>query len=342
MAEPETDRPAGGPDRPARGPAHRRPDPAARRLTRVLAGIVVAIAVLGVGLRVVSGAAGEPSAASPPTGPALPATPPAATAATTSVGAAEVAEVVALPPLPAVARAPEEQLRVTIGDLEELVQRDPGGAGPRAGEVLDGLRRVEVLGGGAQRAAAVVVHDAAVAAVTDGGLAPAVGQRVQQVLSGVVRPARLIDLEQTVAADPPAVGPAGPELVDAFRALDHDVPAGETADRAADLLADVRDAAARGELSGVFADAAVPTLEQLADPEPHRALEALLAEAERDPDAIGPARDEVLASLRAIAELPVWPQGNEVGELLDLIRRDGEVTPAFRDAAVPVLVPVLR
>ena len=304
---------------------------------------MVAIAALGVALRVLPDAVGDPSAAGPSTASPAPVTPPGSTAPTASVDAAEVAEVaVGLPPLPVVARAPDEQLRATISDLEDLVQREPGAVGPRAGEVLDGLRRVEVLGGGEQRATAVVVHDAAVAAVTDGGLAPAAGQRVQQVLFGVVRPARLVDLEQPVAADPSAVGPAGPELVDPFLALDHDVPADETAESAADLLADVRDAAARGELSGVFADAAVPTLEQLADPEPHRALQALLAEAERDPDAIGPARDEVLRSLRAIAELPVWPQGNEVAELLDLVRQDGEVTPAFREAAVPVLVPMHR
>ena len=50
----------------------------------------------------------------------------------------------------------------------------------------------------------------------------------------------------------------------------------------------------------------------------------------------------MLTSLRAIAELPVWPQGNEVGLLLELVRQDGQVTPAFREAAVPVLVPLVR
>jgi hypothetical protein len=237
---------------------------------------------------------------------------------------------------------PDEQLRATISDLEDLVEQDPGAAGPAVDEVLDRLRQVEVLGGAEQRSAAVAAHDAVGAAVADGGLAPTVGQRVQEVLAGVVRPNRLIDLVQTVDADPPAVGPAGPGLVDPFTALDHEVPADRTAERAAELLADVRDAAARGELSQVFADAAVPTLEQLADPEPDRALRDLLARAEQDPEAIGPAQEEVLTSLRAIAELPVYPQGNEVAELLELVRQDDGVTPAFRDAAVPVLVPMYR
>jgi hypothetical protein len=237
---------------------------------------------------------------------------------------------------------PDEQLRATISDLEDLVEQDPGAAGPAVDEVLDRLRQVEVLGGGGQRSAAVAAHDAVGAAVADGGLAPTVGQRVQEVLAGMVRPNRLIDLVQTVDADPPAVGPAGPGLVDPFTALDHEVPADRTAERAAELLADVRDAAARGELSQAFADAAVPTLEQLADPEPDRALRDLLARAEQDPEAIGPAQDEVLTSLRAIAELPVYPQGNEVAELLQLVRQDDGVTPAFRDAAVPVLVPMYR
>lgn len=49
-----------------------------------------------------------------------------------------------------------------------------------------------------------------------------------------------------------------------------------------------------------------------------------------------------MTSLRAIAELPVWPQGNEVAALLDLVRQDGQVTPTFREAVIPVLVPLAR
>ena len=287
------------------------------------------VAVLGLVLWAGSTVVGDSSGGTPPAGPAAPGP---------SAGPAAVG----LPPLPAVARMPDEQLRATISDLEDLVEQDPGAVGPAADEVLDQLRQVEVLGGGQQRSTAVVAHDAIGTAVADGALAPTVGQRVQEVLAGMVRPNRLIDLVQTVDADPPAVGPAGPGLVDPFIALDHEVPANRTAERAAELLADVRDAAARGELSQVFADAAVPTLEQLADPEPDRALRDLLARAEQDPEAIGPAQDEVLTSLRAIAELPVYPQGNEVAELLELVRQDDGVTPAFRDAAVPVLVPMYR
>jgi hypothetical protein len=95
-------------------------------------------------------------------------------------------------------------------------------------------------------------------------------------------------------------------------------------------------------LSRAFADAAIPTLQELADPGPHRALQDLLADAEQDPGAIGPASEEVLTSLRAIAELPVWPQGNEAAALLDLVRQDGQVTPTFREAVIPVLVPLAR
>jgi hypothetical protein len=290
---------------------------------------VLVVAVLGLVLWAGSTVVGDPSGGTPRAGSAAPGP---------STGPATVS----LPPLPAAAWMPDEQLRATISDLEDLVEQDPGAAGPAVDEVLDRLRQVEVLGGGGQRSAAVAAHDAVGAAVADGGLALTVGQRVQEVLAGMVRPNRLIDLVQTVDADPPAVGPAGPGLVDPFTALDHEVPADRTAERAAELLADVRDAAARGELSQVFADAAVPTLEQLADPEPDRALRDLLARAEQDPEAIGPAQEEVLTSLRAIAELPVYPQGNEVAELLELVRQDDGVTPAFRDAAVPVLVPMYR
>jgi hypothetical protein len=323
----------GRPGRSTGGPAHRRRDPDARRLAKQLTWTVVVIAVLGLALQLLPTAGGDGSGTTPAAGWSAPGP---------SAGPAEPTQVVALPPLPEIARMPDEQLRATIGDLEELVQRDPGAAGPRAEQVLDDLRRVEVLGGGDQRSAAVVAHDAVGAAVAVRGLAPAVGQRVQEVLVGVVRPGRLIDLVQTIDADPPALGPAGPGLVDSFLALDHEVPADQTAERAAALLTDVRDAAAQGLLRRVFADAAVPTLEQLADPEPQRALQDLLDGAERDPDAIGPAHDEVLTSLRAIVELPVWPQGQEVSELLALVREDGQVTPAFQEAAVPVLVPMYR
>jgi hypothetical protein len=338
---PEPEHPEGRPGRLPVGPAHRRPDPAARRLTRRLTWIVVAIAVLGLAIRVVPSFGGNSSADTPAADSAASSPSAGSAAPDPSAGSAEPTEV-GLPPLPAVARMPDEQLRATISDLEDLVQQDPGAVGPGVDEVLDSLRQVEVLGGGAQRSAAVVAHDAAAAATADGAVADAVGRRVQAVLAGMVRPNRLIDLVQTIDVDPPAIGPAGPDLVDDFLALDHDVPADLTADRAADLLAAVRDAAARGEVSMAFADAAVPTLEQLADPEPYRALQDLLAEAERDPDAIGPAQQEVLTSLRDIADLPVYPQGNEVAELLDLVRQDGEVTPEFRAAAVPVLVPLYR
>ncbi len=338
---PEPEHPEGRPGRLAGGPAHRRPDPAARRLARRLTWIVVAIAVLGAAFRVVPGLLGDPSAGTPSAASTTP-SPSAGSAATGSSTGPPEATGVSLPPLPAVAQMPDEQLRATISDLEDLVQQDPGAVGPGVDDLLDDLRQVEVLGGGAQRSAAVVAHDAAAAATADGALADAVGRQVQAVLAGMVRPNRLIDLVQTIDADPPAVGPAGPDLVDGFLALDHDVPAEQTADRAAELLADVRDAAARGELSQAFSDAAVPTLEQLADPEPHRALQDLVTRAEQDPDAIGPAQEEVLTSLRAVAELPVYPQGNEVAELLDLVRQDGQVTPEFRAAAVPVLVPMYR
>ena len=74
----------------------------------------------------------------------------------------------------------------------------------------------------------------------------------------------------------------------------------------------------------------------------HQALADLVADAERDPGRIGPAAPEILTSLRSMLELPVFPQSNEASELLKLVRQDGQVTPAFRDAAIPVLLPLVR
>jgi len=83
-------------------------------------------------------------------------------------------------------------------------------------------------------------------------------------------------------------------------------------------------------------------LQELADPASYGALEELLADVERDPHAIGPAGQQVLTSLRDIVQLPVFPQGNQASELLGLVLQDGQVTPVFRDAAIPVLVALVR
>ncbi|MDP9460748.1 MAG: hypothetical protein M3Q22_11035, partial [Actinomycetota bacterium] len=91
-----------------------------------------------------------------------------------------------------------------------------------------------------------------------------------------------------------------------------------------------------------FATTALPTLQRLADPAAYRALQDLLADVEQDPASAGPAGGQVLVSLRAVAELAVFPQGNEASALLALVREEGQVTPAFRDEAVPVLTALVR
>ena len=94
--------------------------------------------------------------------------------------------------------------------------------------------------------------------------------------------------------------------------------------------------------SEAFQTVAVPTLQELADPAPYRALQELVADVERDPILIGPAGQQVLDSLRAIATEPVYPQGNRTLDLLGLVLQDGQVTPAFRDTAIPVLEALVR
>ena len=247
-----------------------------------------------------------------------------------------------LPPLPSGAQTPSEQLRATITALDDLTARDREAVGDQAETVLAGLRGVEVRDGGPRRSAAVVARTDVGAAVAAGDLDPAVGQRVQDVLDGVARPERLIDLVELVGADPAAIGPGGPQLLAPLIALDHEVSAERTAMAAVVLLRQVNDGAEAGELSEAFRTAAVPTLQELADPAPYLALRQLLADVGRDADRIGPAEEEVLSSLRAIAELPVFPQGNEADELLALVRQDGQVDPGFRDAAVPILVGLVR
>ena len=306
----------------------RRPGRSARRRWAGRLGwLALALAVLvGSILLVLRGPGGESTAERPAQGPA----------------GAEATDPVGLPPLPATADAPGEQLRETISALADLTARDPDAAGSRADEVLADLRRVEASGMGPRRSAAVVAYDAVGAAVAADELDAGVGQRVQEVLVGVARPERLIDLVQLVDTDPPAVGTAGPRLLDPLIAPDHEAPADQTAAEAAELLGSVREARERGELSEAFAVAAVPTLRELSDPAPYEALRDLVAEAERDPAGIGPAGQEVLVSLRGMVELPVFPQGNEAGELLELLRQEGQVTPEFRNAAIPVVVALVR
>ena len=247
-----------------------------------------------------------------------------------------------LPPLPSGARTPSEQLRATITALADLTARDRQAVGDQAEAVLARLREVEVLDGGPRRSAAVVAHTDVGAAVASGDLDPAVGQRVQDVLDGVARPERLIDLVELVAADPAALGPGGPQLLAPLIALDHEISAERTAMAAVLLLRQVDGGAEAGRLSEAFRTAAVPTLQELADPASYLALRRLLTDVARDADRIGPAGAEVLSSLRAIAELPVFPQGNEADELLALVRQDGQVDPGFRDAAVPILAGLVR
>ena len=247
-----------------------------------------------------------------------------------------------LPPLPSGAQTPSEQLRATITALADLTARDREAVGDQAEGVLASLRGVEVLDGGPRRSAAVVAHTDVGAAVAAGDLDPAVGQRVRDVLDGVARPERLIDLVELVGADPAAIGPSGPQLFPLLVALDHQVPAEQTALNAVVLLRQVTEGADNGELSEAFRTAAVPTLQELADPASYLALRNLLADVERDPGRIGPAHEAVLSSLRAIAELPVFPQGNQAQELLALVRQESLVDPAFRDAAVPILVGLVR
>ena len=100
--------------------------------------------------------------------------------------------------------------------------------------------------------------------------------------------------------------------------------------------------AEQGRLTEAVGRAVVPTLRELADPAPQQALVDLVARAEEDPDAVGPAAEEVLASLRGMRALPVFELGNEAAGLLQLLGEDGRVTPAFRDAAVPVLTALVR
>ncbi|SFP46070.1 Serine/threonine protein kinase [Geodermatophilus dictyosporus] len=293
-----------------------------RRARRLAAAGLVVVAVVGALLALVLTRTG-----STPTGAApADADPPAAV----------------LPALPADADTPDEQLDATVTAVEEALASDPGSVGTVADQLVTGLREVQQRDGPARRWAALFASDATAAAATEGTLAPAVADRVRQVLAEVARPDRLVDLVETVGHDRQTLGPAGPRLFDALVALDHDVPADQTADRAAALVTDVTDAAAAGEIGGTLRDVALPLLRELADPRPQQALRALLDDVERDPGQVGPAADEVLVSLRAAAELPVFEQGAEVGGLLALLRDQGRVTAAFRDEAVPVLTPLVR
>lgn len=245
-----------------------------------------------------------------------------------------------LPPLPG--GTPQERLSATIPALAELAAGDPAAVGPAAGAVLADLRRVESLDGPGQRSAALAAAASADAASGTGDLDTGVAQRVGQVLGDLVRPDRLVDLVAMLDLDPLAAGPDGTALFDGLWALDHRVPAGRTAAEAAALLESVTAGVAQGRLTAAAGDAVVPTLRELADPAPLDALAGLLARAEADPDAVGPAADDVLAALREMPELPVYDLGNRAAGLLELLGQEGRADPAFRDAAVHVLVGLVR
>ncbi len=248
----------------------------------------------------------------------------------------------ALPPLPATAKKPAEQLQVTVTALGDLVGREADAAGPDADEALFALRRAQGLDGAQRRSAAIVAQTQVAASVSGGRLDGQVGQRLQDVLAAVARPERLVDLVSLVDVDEAAIGPGGPQLFRPLFELDHVVPADRTAAAASALVEMVRTGARQGQLSQAFAMAALPMLEQLTDPAPYRALRTLVSDAERDPRSVGPARRQVLASLREMTTLPVFPQANKALELLDLARQDGQVSRGFRDRASPVLDALVR
>lgn len=247
-----------------------------------------------------------------------------------------------LPPLPADADTPEEQLGVTTTALADLVTRDPDAAGPAAEKVLASLRQVARLDAGPRASAAIVAATSAGDAVAAEDLDPGVGRRVQEVLGNVARPKRLVDLVILLDADRSAVGPGGPELFASVFALDHVVSGDEVAPAADALVRIVTEGTDDGEFSEAFRSAALPKLQELADPSAYRALVEFLDDVEEDPGRIGPAGSEVLASLREIKSLPVFDQGNAVAELLRLVRQDGRVRAEFQDEAIPVLVPLVR
>jgi hypothetical protein len=315
---------APGSGRPGAG-RHRR-----RRSHRRLLLPLLTVLLVGGALSVLAAGDRWPFAGEPPSQPS--ASPPAAP---TTPGSPVLA------PQPATG-TPDERLAATTTAVADALAGDPGGLGPAGEDLLAGLRRVQAAEGPARQLAAVVVGDSVTTAVDAGGLDEQAGRQVLDTLAAVARPERLIDLVAMVEAGPPAIGPAGAELFGELLALDHEVPAGETAVRAGELLREVSTAAAEGRVSEAFRAVAAPMLERLADPAVHEDLQELLAAAEADPGRIGPAAPQVLASLRAAAEQPVWPQGNTARDLLALLRQDGQVTTAFREEAVPVVEALVR
>jgi hypothetical protein len=49
-----------------------------------------------------------------------------------------------------------------------------------------------------------------------------------------------------------------------------------------------------------------------------------------------------VAALREMQTLPVYGVADRAAQLLERLGQDGQVTPAFRDAAVPVLTALVR
>jgi hypothetical protein len=267
---------------------------------------------------------------------------PASTAPGSSPGTTASGSAPALAPLPPDADTADEQLGATTAAVTAALAADPGAVGPAGEGLLAGLRQVEAADGPARRLAAVVAADSVTTALGAGRLDADAGRQVLGVLAAVARPERLVDVVAMVEQGPPAIGPAGPELFGDLFALDHHVPADQVAPRAAELLAAVTAAVADGRVSGSFAAMVTPLLERLADPAPQQRLADLLAGVEADPGRVGPASGQVLGALRALAQQPVFPQGNAAAELRALVQQDGRVTPAFREEATPVLDALVR
>ena len=241
--------------------------------------------------------------------------------------------------------ATEQNLQNLIAAFGARSTGDQPAVGEDAPEVLKRLRGLARLQGAAQDNAALALNENVRAAVRAHRLDPQLGRSTSRVLDRVAAPPDLVALVRLALHDPSALGSAGAELTSRLYALDHRTQGERVPPAAAATRSFIRKGVGTGALVPAVGRAADPVLTPLARPEPLRKLDALIAELRRDPRTAGPDGRTVLSRLQSLDTLTVYRRTFEARALTGILRdgpRNGGLTAAFRDRALPVLQPLTQ
>ena len=226
-------------------------------------------------------------------------------------------------------------------------------AGPAAGSdapaVLARLRQVGGREGQTQANTAVALADDVRGAVEAGRLDPSAGEQAAVALERVAAPEDLVGLVRLARHDVQALGADGAELERQLTLLDHETATADVPETARRLLARVEQGVVDGRVSPAFGRIAAPVLAPLTEERRLTDLrllaDELSGELGRDPAAAGELGPEVTERLEDLLTDDLYTRTLDARALVRDVydaADEGQLTPEFRDRAVPVLEGVAQ